>query len=78
MTTNTTFELSPIEEACEVTLDDVAKALPNVLIREDRAYVSSDVPPALALAVARCALTAEKVEYIGFNVYDMAMYRKVN
>ena len=65
MTSTYTLELTDIERACGVTLDQVAEVLPKVALREnwqERAVWVPDthngksVSPALAGAVARAAL----------------------
>ncbi|AXH49817.1 hypothetical protein KNU02_gp92 [Gordonia phage Pleakley] len=71
MTSTYTLELTDIERACGVTLDQVADVLPKVALREnwqERAVWVPDthngksVGPALAGAVARAAL-AGPVEF---------------
>ena len=59
------FQLNDFEIALGVTLDDVAAALPSVLIRDGFVIVESDLPPAIAGAVARCALGCDAVEFDG-------------
>jgi hypothetical protein len=74
MTTYTEFHLNEIEQACGVTLDDVARELPRALLRDDFVIVPSDISPALAGAVARCALDSKRVEFDGFALGNYARY----
>lgn len=68
------FHLNEIEQACGVTLDDVARELPRALLRDDFVIVPSDISPALAGAVARCALDSKRVEFDGFALGNYARY----
>ena len=61
------FELNDIEAACGVTIEQVQREIPRVLVRDGRVYVGGDVPPALSSAVARCALGLDAVDYAGRN-----------
>lgn len=73
-----TFTLTSTELACSVTLEDVARELPRVLIREAGATVIVDgtLPPALAAAVARCAFGSHPHKYAGINRdLGLAIYR---
>lgn len=70
-----TLELTDIETACGVTLDDVAAELPRVLVRNDRVIVDANVGPALAGALARCAF-AEPAVFAGFNEVGLSVYRR--
>ncbi len=74
MTTYTEFHLNEIEQACGVTLDDVARELPRALLRKDFVIVPSDIPPGLAGAVARCALDSKRVEFDGFALGNYVRY----
>jgi len=51
-----THTLTEIEQACGVTLDDVARELPRVALRENAAWVDGSLAPALATSTARAAL----------------------
>ena len=56
-----THTLTPIETACGVTLDDVARELPRGLFRTVdgiELFIVRDVGPALAGSVARAAFAA--------------------
>ena len=62
-----TMELSEIERACGVTLEAVAEHLPRVYVFGcDSVAVPAGLSPALAGAVARCAL-AGPVEFVTIN-----------
>lgn len=69
-----THELTEIEIACGVTLEQVAEMLPRVLVRDRRVIVPADTPPALAISVARCAL-GETAVYSGHNRLGLLVYR---
>lgn len=64
-------ELTEIETACGVTLNQVANLLPLVAVRwnetygEDEVWVARDVAPALAVSTARAAL-GEPATLAGF------------
>lgn len=60
---NYTLTLTPIEAACGVTLEAVADRLPLAAVRGGMAVLPAGVAPALAGAVARCAL-AGPVEFL--------------
>lgn len=61
------LELTEIEIACGVTLEQVQQVLPKALVRSYKVVLPSDSSPALAAATARCALAAP-AEYVGmFN-----------
>lgn len=68
------LELTEIEEYCGVTLEEVAEVLPKVLVRNDQVFLPEHVGPALAGAVARCAL-AGPVEFVGINTLRQPIYR---
>lgn len=62
-------ELTPLEELCGVTLDDVADILPRGLFRTINGIECFIVPndvfsPALAHSVARCAFSGTDAEYV--------------
>lgn len=61
------FELNDIETACGVTIEQVQREIPRVLVRDGRVHVDGDIPPALSSAVARCALGLDAVDYAGRN-----------
>ena len=58
---HTIHTLSPIAEACGVTLSDVARVLPLAWFNDGTAVIPADTPPALASEVARCGLSSEVV-----------------
>ena len=62
-----THTLTDIEQACGVTLEDVARELPRGVFREsgETFIVDAGLPPALAGSVARCAFAGKPVEYVG-------------
>lgn len=73
-----THTLTEIELACGVTLEDVARELPRVMIRDAGATVVIDatLAPALASSVARAAFGRHAHELSGFNrELDLAIYR---
>ncbi|PZU04694.1 MAG: hypothetical protein DI630_00840 [Gordonia sp. (in: high G+C Gram-positive bacteria)] len=65
--TDYTHELTDIEIACGVTLDDVARELPRVLLREDRVHVDGRVSPALGGSVARAAFGTADFDFVGIG-----------
>lgn len=70
------LELTEIEIACGVTLEQVQDLILKVLVREGVGVIFPvDVAPALAGAVARCAL-AGAAEYSGHNQFGQAIYRQ--
>ena len=70
------LELTEIEIACGVTLEQVQDVLPKVLVRNNVGVIFPEtVSPALAGAVARCAL-AGAAEYSGHNQFGQAIYRQ--
>lgn len=75
-----THSLTSTEAACGVTLDDVARELPRVLIRDGGATVIVDgtLAPALAASVARAAFGGREHTCSGLN-HDLglAIYRAV-
>lgn len=66
-------ELTPTEEACGVTLEQVADLLPKVLVRNGKVYLPTNTPPALAGSVARCAL-GQPARYVGTASIDYPIY----
>ncbi|MGO2188881.1 MAG: hypothetical protein ACTH4Y_11635 [Microbacterium gubbeenense] len=73
-----THALTTTEAACGVTLDDVARELPRVMIRESGATVIIDgtLAPALAASVARAAFGHHPHTYAGMNRdLGLAIYR---
>lgn len=71
---NYTLELSEIEIACGVTLEQVQDLLPKVLVREGAVIFPKYTGPALCGAVARCAL-ATPAQFAGLNSLGMPVYR---
>ena len=75
-----THRLSEIELACGVTLEQVARELPRVLVRDSGATVVIDatLPPALAGSVVRAAFGHYAFEFshlvgdLGLAVYKFA------
>lgn len=67
------LELTEIETACGVTLEQVQQVLPLVAMRSDYVLLPKDTPPSLAGAVARCAF-AGPVKFRGLNDYGMPVY----
>lgn len=61
--------LTETEAACGVTLDDVARELPRVLVRDHGATIVMDgsLSPALSSSVARAAFAGRSHEYAGCN-----------
>ena len=74
--TTYTVELTEIERACGVTLDQVAEHLPRVAVRGDRVFMPPELSPALAGAVARAALGGP-VEFIRINTLGLLMYERM-
>lgn len=71
-----THTLSPIEEACGVTLEQVADALPKC--KSNGLYViTPDVPPALAGSVARCYYGGGEVEFSHLALGKYPAYRLI-
>lgn len=65
----TEFKLTDLEAACGVTIEQVQHELPRCLLKDGRVTVDKDLPPALATAVARCALGIDKPgTYYGRNL----------
>jgi hypothetical protein len=74
MTTVKEFQLNDFEISLGVTLEDVARELPRVLIRDGFAIVGENVSPAIGSAVARCALECERVEFDGLTLGGYPRY----
>lgn len=73
-----THTITEIEAACGVTLDDVARELPRVLLRDGgaTAIVDGTLSPALADSVARAAFGGHPHTYAGMNGdLGLAIYR---
>lgn len=71
-----THTLTPVEEACGVTLEQVAEALPRgAFIVGGSKFVTPDLPPALAGSVARAAFGGP-VEFAGLNGLGLPVYRE--
>lgn len=71
-----THTLTDIEEACGVTLEDVARELPRGgFIDEGRAFVTDAASPALAMSVARAAYAGAAVRFAGLNALGWSVYR---
>lgn len=73
-----THTLTDIEQACGITLEDVARELPRGCFRENGTVfiVSDDCGPALAGSVARCAF-GRPVKYLGRTLLGQA-YRSAD
>ena len=69
-----TLELTEIELACGVTLEQVADVLPRVLVRDSRLFLPANTPPALGKAVARCVFADKPHTFSGFAL-GMPVYR---
>lgn len=76
MTQINRHELTEIEIAAGVTLDQVAQVLPKALLRDERVILPADTAPALAGSVARCVF-GEPAEYAGHNQLGLPVYRRV-
>lgn len=68
-------ELTELEIACGVTLEQVGEVLLKVYLipNTNKVVLPRDTPPALAGSVARCALTAPCV-FLGFNELKLPVY----
>ncbi len=60
-------KLTDTEIACGVTLEQVARELPRVLLRDDRVHVDGTVPPALGSSVARAAFGSDEFRFVGLG-----------
>lgn len=72
-----THKLTEVELACAVSLEDVARELPRVLIRDSGAtiYVDAMLAPALANSVARAAFGGHDYKLSHVNmVIGLAKY----
>jgi hypothetical protein len=68
--------LTPLEESCGVTLDDVARYLQGgAFFDNGRAWHSEAQSPALAMSVARCAFAGAEIRYAGPNSLGHSVYR---
>ena len=67
MTKHIKFDLNEFDMALGVTLEDIARELPRVLIRDSFAIVGANVSPAIGSAVARAALDCKRVEFDGLT-----------
>lgn len=78
MTKNYSHELSPIEIACNVTLEQVAELLPKVLLIESGTKVVFPVNTGAALAssTARCAFAGEAADFAGLNQLRQPVYKR--
>lgn len=67
--------LTEIEIACGVTLEEVARVLPQVYLIKDtgKVVLPRFTPPALAGSVARCAMKVP-CEFIGLNTLGLPVY----
>lgn len=73
-----THTLTETEALCGVTLDDVARELPRVLLRDggDTVIVDGPLSPALAQSVVRAALGGRPFQYVKLNEdLDLVIYR---
>lgn len=70
-------ELTEIEEACDVTLDDVAELLPKGLFTHEGTHfvLPEHTSPALGSSTARAAFGAP-AEFAGMNQLGQPVYRK--
>lgn len=73
--TTYTVELTEIEQACGVTLEQVAEHLPRVAVRGDRVFMPPELSPALAGAVARAAL-AGPTEFVKINTLGLLVHER--
>lgn len=69
------FRLSPTEIACGVTIEQVRETRGRSLVREDRVFIPLGTAPALAGAVARCAI-GDEVVLAGMNSLRVPVYRR--
>jgi hypothetical protein len=72
-----THTLTPLEIACGVTLEDVARELPRGLFIDNGTafIVAGTCGPALAGSVARCAFSGAYPTYKGMNSLGDHVYR---
>lgn len=69
-----TLELTEIERACGVTLEQVADVMPRVLVRDGHVFLPANTPPALGKAVARCVFADKPHTFTGLSL-GMPAYR---
>lgn len=74
MTTIYKHTLTPIEEACGVTLEQVADLMAKVLVRQEKVYIPESASPALAGSVARCVFGGQEVDFLGSNALGHWVY----
>lgn len=71
-----THELTALETACGVTLENVATYLQRgAFFDNGRAWYTDCESPALAMSVARCAFGGQAVRYVGVNQFGYSVYR---
>lgn len=63
-----TLELTEMEIACGVTLEQVADATPRVLSRDGHLFLPANTPPALGKAVARCVFADKPHAFTGLSL----------
>lgn len=73
--TTVNHELTEIEIAAGVTLDQVADMMTKGLMRNNRVILPADVSPALGMSVARC-MFGEPAVYTGHNELGLPVYRR--
>lgn len=74
-----THELTELETACGVTLDQVATYLARgAFFDQNRAWFTNCESPALAMSVARCAFAGRPVRHVGVNEFGHSIYRLDN
>lgn len=77
MTTYSTHTLTELEQACGVTLADVARELPRAYMPDSLTVILPDgLAPALAGSVARAAIGT--CEYAGHNTLGLPVYRSIS
>lgn len=72
-----THSLTAIEEACGVTLDQVAEMLPKCRVFDNGTAITlpANTGPALAGSVARCAFGGKRGEFSGMALGTLPTYR---
>lgn len=69
------LELTEIEVACGVTLEQVQEVLPKVLVRRGELAIMPDgLSPALCGAVARCVFAGAGIKFQGLNMFGQPVY----
>lgn len=69
------LELTEIEVACGVTLEQVQEVLPKVLVRRGELAIMPDgISPALGGAVARCVFAGAGIKFMGLNAFGQPCY----